>query len=534
MILLGNFDLLSVGIAVAATVVLGFSVYFSDKTSLTNKYFLLFTLITAFWGLVNYLNYQTQNYTQALWTIRLVMFSATWQAYTLFLLLYVLPKEQINIKFLFRWPLLLVVIFTSLLTLTPFVFSDIALAPPGQVSQPISNWGVVIFAVVAVSLVISGIFLLIRKAIISTGNDRKPLKLILFGASLMFALIIIFNLIAVVIFNTTRFIPFGALFVFPFIACTSYAILRQKLFSVRAMWTGVLVFLIAVTDFFEVIFAGEFGLILYRGAIFLLLLFFGILLIKGITRETKQREEIQELADRLKNVNSILAHDIKNVLGKNRDMFVETLDGTFGEITDQGKSFMKRLCRDTWDLITSVTNILKSRDQLKPNPQPFDFKQAVLGATASIKDKADEGKIKIETQIDEKENFIVNADSSLVVPHVLKNLLENAVNYSVVNGSIWINLLKKDQKTILLTIKDNGWGMTEDDKKILFSPGGHGPDSIKKNVHTSGYGLFIAKQTLDVHNGKIYGISEGRDKGSTFFVELPVDFTPAVSEAPKA
>ena len=64
--------------------------------------------------------------------------------------------------------------------------------------------------------------------------------------------------------------------------------------------------------------------------------------------------------------------------------------------------------------------------------------------------------------------------------------------------------------------------MTEDDKKLLFKPGGHGVDSIKKNVHTSGYGLFIAKQTIDAHNGKVYGISDGRDKGSTFFVELPV------------
>ena len=49
-----------------------------------------------------------------------------------------------------------------------------------------------------------------------------------------------------------------------------------------------------------------------------------------------------------------------------------------------------------------------------------------------------------------------------------------------------------------------------------------------KNVHTSGFGLAIAKQTVDVHNGKIYGISDGRDKGSTFFVELPVDFTSVV------
>ena len=65
--------------------------------------------------------------------------------------------------------------------------------------------------------------------------------------------------------------------------------------------------------------------------------------------------------------------------------------------------------------------------------------------------------------------------------------------------------------------------MTEETKKKLFTPGGHGEDSIKFNVHTSGYGLLIAKQTMDAHNGKVAGDSEGKDKGSTFFVELPVN-----------
>ena len=152
---------------------------------------------------------------------------------------------------------------------------------------------------------------------------------------------------------------------------------------------------------------------------------------------------------------------------------------------------------------------------------------------ASSKDKSDEKKLKIETQIDEKEDYTVNADRSLITLHVLKCLIENAVSYNDVDGSIWVNLLKKDPKTVSLIIKSTGWGMTEDDKKRLFTPGGHGEDSIKKNVHTTGYGLFIAKQTMDGHSGKIYGTSEGRGKGSTFSIELPIDFTPIVSEVSK-
>ncbi len=237
-----------------------------------------------------------------------------------------------------------------------------------------------------------------------------------------------------------------------------------------------------------------------------------------------QHIKFEELAGHFENINHILAHDVKNILGKNRDIFIESLAGTFGDITDQGKSFFKRLATDTVDLIASVTNILKAGDKIKPDPKPFDFKQAVLEVVESVRDSANTKALKIETQIDKSQNYTVNADRSLIVQHVLKNLIENAVNYSIQNGSIWINLSKKDPKTVLLVVKDNGYGMTEETKKKLFTAGGHGEDSIKFNVHTSGYGLLIARQTMDAHHGKVEGNSDGKEKGSTFFMELPVDF----------
>ena len=55
----------------------------------------------------------------------------------------------------------------------------------------------------------------------------------------------------------------------------------------------------------------------------------------------------------------------------------------------------------------------------------------------------------------------------------------------------------------------------------LFTEGGHGKDSIKVNVHSTGYGLFIAKEVVEAQGGKIWAESEGQGKGSTFIVEFP-------------
>ena len=61
--------------------------------------------------------------------------------------------------------------------------------------------------------------------------------------------------------------------------------------------------------------------------------------------------------------------------------------------------------------------------------------------------------------------------------------------------------------------------------RVLHARGGrgeHGKDSIRVNVHSTGYGLFIAKQVTESNQGTIRAESEGPGKGSTFSVEFPV------------
>ena len=56
----------------------------------------------------------------------------------------------------------------------------------------------------------------------------------------------------------------------------------------------------------------------------------------------------------------------------------------------------------------------------------------------------------------------------------------------------------------------------------LFTEGGHGKDSQKVNAHSTGYGLYIAKNIVLAHGGAIRAESEGAGKGSTFIVEFPI------------
>ena len=55
----------------------------------------------------------------------------------------------------------------------------------------------------------------------------------------------------------------------------------------------------------------------------------------------------------------------------------------------------------------------------------------------------------------------------------------------------------------------------------VFTEGGHGKESSKVNVESTGFGLYIVKNIIEAHQGKVWAESEGKDKGSRFIVELP-------------
>ncbi len=107
---------------------------------------------------------------------------------------------------------------------------------------------------------------------------------------------------------------------------------------------------------------------------------------------------------------------------------------------------------------------------------------------------------------------------------VIINLLSNAINYTPPNGKIKIKSEINDNYYII-SIKDNGIGLTEEEKSKLFKKFGkierygQGLDVVSEG---SGIGLYISKKIVELHGGKIWVESEGRNKGSTFYFSLPI------------
>ncbi len=107
---------------------------------------------------------------------------------------------------------------------------------------------------------------------------------------------------------------------------------------------------------------------------------------------------------------------------------------------------------------------------------------------------------------------------------IITNLLTNALKCTPPKGNIFINLMKS-ANFVDIYIKDTGVGITENEKKVLFQKF----RKIKRNCielnissEGTGLGLYLTKQFVELHGGNIRVESEGRNKGSTFIIQMPL------------
>ncbi len=130
MISSANVEVLVIGIAVAAELILGLVVFANNRHSITNRFFLLFAVVDALWGATAYFvarNY-LPTYSSAefqLWASRFTIFFATFQAYSFLALMYVSPSDRQNLKPVYKRGLLLLAIMVSIVTLSPYAFSTV-------------------------------------------------------------------------------------------------------------------------------------------------------------------------------------------------------------------------------------------------------------------------------------------------------------------------------------------------------------------------------------------------------------------------
>ena len=222
---------------------------------------------------------------------------------------------------------------------------------------------------------------------------------------------------------------------------------------------------------------------------------------------------------------SLAAHQLRTPLSAIKWTLRMLLDGDLGKITEEQKDFIEKTYSSNERMINlindllDVTRIEEGRRLYKP--VLTDFEPICQFVINSYKEEIEKRKLKLEFKKPEKKLPQVMLDVEKI-RLVIQNLLDNAARYTPSGGQVTISLKPtKGEKEIEFSIKDTGVGIPKDQQARVFSKFFRGANVMRMATEGSGLGLFITKNIVEAHGGKIWFESE-EGKGTTFYFTLPL------------
>ncbi|WPP51748.1 PAS domain-containing sensor histidine kinase [Catalinimonas niigatensis] len=230
-----------------------------------------------------------------------------------------------------------------------------------------------------------------------------------------------------------------------------------------------------------------------------------------------QLERLNELNRQKSEVLAHVAHDLKSPLNGIEGLI--SILNTNQE-TEQSKlwDLMENACIYASELVSDLIEMSEIESITKDIPkQMLNINELLQIAIERLEVMADKKKIKVQTSLSDDALVPVNRVKMI---RAFTNLLSNAIKFSHAQQKIQIKTRRYNQ-FLHICIQDEGIGMHANEVKQLFqrfSPVSHKGTSGEKST---GLGLYIVKQIIDLHGGKVYVESEIK-KGSAFHIYLPL------------
>jgi signal transduction histidine kinase len=231
--------------------------------------------------------------------------------------------------------------------------------------------------------------------------------------------------------------------------------------------------------------------------------------------------ELQKLDKAKSDFISIASHQLRTPLSAIKGFTSMILEGSYGRITKVVRDKLEKTYESAERLIRLVNDLL-DLSHMEGGKMEFNFIKVDLAAMAQsvveeLKIQADKKKLKLELAGPEKELWVWADEQKL--RQVVINLIDNAVKYTD-KGSVKV-LLEEKGDQVQMSVGDTGMGMRPEEIANLFQKFMRGPNAPRLHTEGAGIGLYVAKQLIEAHHGRIWAESEGEGKGSTFFIKLP-------------
>lgn len=335
-----------------------------------------------------------------------------------------------------------------------------------------------------------------------------------------------------------NFIPVIAVFIVFFAVFTVYLIFKYRVLSrkvITAQFSVGAILIFVIIRLFSSETQEEF---LWNILLFLIIIASGALLVQSVFKEVRQREKLELLSKNLESANkkleqidtarkeflSFASHQLRAPMTIIKGYANLLLDKTYLGSLDKSKPIISKIINSTEQLDRLIKNFLDARaieeGKMSYNPEPIDLVSLASSMVDEFKFAANEKNLTLDFETS-KPLITINADQ-MKLHQVIQNLIDNAIKYTD-TGFVKVSIKDKDKENrVLLAVTDSGKGISPEIKDHLFGQFVREKGRAADKIQGTGLGLYIAKEIITAHQGKIWAESEGTNKGSTFYIELPI------------
>lgn len=504
-------------------------VYISNKQSEKNKNISIVLFLCSLWILMSFSPWVFSHASINIFFVRassLITFSLLF--FLFFSAAFSKKKLSLRTKLLFSFPFIPVILL---------LFSDYN-ARLTNLANCTSEYGLMLwyyYAISVIYLTLSLKNLLVYYRSNKNEDVRKQIAIIVFSFAFLVVWFVFMSFLAKV-FQDEEIYLFSPLGIVIFSASLAYAIAKYHFLKIRLLLAQFFTYSIWFILFAQLFFIEKrINLALTLGGLFLAILL-GRFLIRSIKEEQRLIVQLKSLTQSLFNANShlrmldraksefvsIASHQLRTPLTAVKGYTALLLDGDYGEFPERSKDVLQKIQTSNERLIHLVEDLLSisriESGKMEYKIAAWDLADIVRDTVGLLAIKARQKGLSLDFRFSDGVSYEVDLDGEKI-REVITNLIDNALKYTS-KGFVHVSL-EKNATGIRFEVRDSGIGVDPKDIPNLFEKFSRGRDTRRLAVGGTGLGLYVARNIVNAHGGRIWVESEGINKGATFIMELP-------------
>jgi signal transduction histidine kinase len=222
---------------------------------------------------------------------------------------------------------------------------------------------------------------------------------------------------------------------------------------------------------------------------------------------------------------SHVSHELRTPLTAIHQFTTILLDGLAGELGAEQREHLETILRSAQQLRSMIGDLLEATraesGKVQIHPHCISMSEVIHQVLAMFRATAQEKRIGLEAGVDTRIPLVL-ADPERV-RQVLINLIDNALKFTPGDGSVLVKacLVDADPDFVYISVADTGRGIHPEAKSLIFERLYQDPDSIDDSRKGLGLGLYIAKELVRLHGGRIW-VESQLGHGSVFSFTLPL------------